>query len=87
MIARGGSADSFDLPPRAARLKINYTRPEAGKAERLRFRYRLLGGDDDGWVENGSLRSVAFSHLPAGAYRFEVMAGMDDGSWSRRARG
>ncbi len=87
LIARGGSADSFDLPPRAARLKINYTRPEAGKAERLRFRYRLLGGDDDGWVENGSLRSVAFSHLPAGAYRFEVMAGMDDGSWSPASAG
>ncbi len=81
LIARGADLGAFELPPRAARLKINYTRPQAGPAERLRFRYRLLGVDDDGWVQNGGLRSVTFSHLPAGAYRFEVMAGMDDGTW------
>ena len=81
LISRGPAARVLELPPRAARLRINFTLPQAGKAERLRFRYRLLGGGDDGWVENGGLRWAAFSHLSAGAYRFEVVAGMDDGTW------
>jgi signal transduction histidine kinase len=81
LIARGGPATGpLQLPPRAARLKINYSLPQAGNAERLRFRYRLLGIGDDGWVENGGLRAAAFAHLPAGAYRFEVMAGLEDGT-------
>ena len=82
LIARSGLAPGpLELPPHAARLKINYTLPDAGKAARLRFRYRLLGIGDDGWVEGGGLRSATFPHLPAGAYRFEVMAGLEDGAW------
>lgn len=82
VIARGGGAGVPEFPPRAPRIRIDYTLPQAGQAERLRFRYRLLGGGDDGWVENGELRSAVFSHLPAGSYRFEVVAGLDDGTWS-----
>ena len=83
LIARGGgsAAGPLELPPRAARLRINYSLPQAGTAERLRFRYRLLGGDDEGWVENGNLRVAAFPAPSAGAYRFEVVAGLDDGIW------
>ena len=87
LVARGGEARGLELPPRAARLRINYTWPQSGKAERLRFRYRLLGGGDDDWMEVGALRSAAFSHLPAGAYRFEVMAGLDDGAWPSTGAG
>ncbi len=88
LIARGGPATGpLELPPRAARLKINYSLPRAGNAERLRFRYRLLGIGDDGWAENGRLRSAVFPRLPAGAYRFEVMAGLDDGTWLPESAG
>ena len=87
LVARGGVAGSLELPPRATRLRINFTLPQAGMGERLRFRYRLLGGGDDGWVETGVLRMAAFSHLPAGSYRFEVMAGMDDGTWMPTSAG
>jgi signal transduction histidine kinase len=84
LVARGGNpAGPLELPPHAARLKINYSLPQAGKAERLRFRYRLLGAGDDGWVENGGLRAAAFPHLSAGAYRFEVMARLEDGTLSQ----
>ena len=88
LVARGGSGSGpLELPPHAARLKITYSLPQAGKAERLRFRYRLLGVGDDGWVENGGLRAAAFPHLPAGAYRFEVMAGPGDGTWPMAGAG
>ena len=81
LVARGDFAVKRELPPRPQWLKISYTLPHPGEADRLRFRYRMLGAGDDGWAENGGQRVVTFSHLPAGNYRFEVMAGKDDGTW------
>jgi signal transduction histidine kinase/ligand-binding sensor domain-containing protein/ActR/RegA family two-component response regulator len=51
--------------------------------KKARFRYRLVGLEDR-WVET-SLREARFPSLPAGGYRFEVMAMNAAGVWSREA--
>ena len=47
----------------------------------MRFRYRLEGMDDQ-WIETAS-REARYSTLPAGRYRFEVMARHGTGPWGR----
>jgi signal transduction histidine kinase/ligand-binding sensor domain-containing protein/CheY-like chemotaxis protein len=46
----------------------------------VRFRYRLEGMDDQ-WIETAS-REARYSNLPAGKYRFQVMARHINGPWS-----
>lgn len=73
---------ALQLPPRPGALHIRYTLPEFNAPERLRFRYRLLGSGDDGWIEdNQDQRTAVLPQLPPGNYRFEVAAAGDDGLW------
>ena len=46
----------------------------------LRFRYRVLGLDDN-WTET-TAREVRYSRLPIGSFTFEVAARSPGGSWS-----
>jgi signal transduction histidine kinase len=62
-------------------LEFRYTGFDFDAPERVRFRYRLEGLDSD-WVEAGSSRSASFPYVPYGKYRFEVIAGNGEGSWS-----
>ena len=51
---------------------------------KVRFRYRLDGLDED-WVEAGDRRQAYYGALPAGTYRFQVMASNPDGRWNGTA--
>ncbi len=51
--------------------------------EKSRYQYRLLGFDKD-WVESGARRSVTYTNLDPGEYRFQVRGSNDDGLWNRR---
>jgi len=51
--------------------------------EKSRYQYRLLGFDKD-WVESGNRRSVTYTNLDPGAYRFQVRGSNDDGLWNRQ---
>jgi signal transduction histidine kinase/streptogramin lyase len=64
----------------ARRLEVHYTSPNLVAPERLRFRHRLAGLEED-WVEAGDRRVVFFNHLPPGHYEFQVTAGGADGRW------
>ncbi|MCC5864301.1 MAG: response regulator [Wenzhouxiangella sp.] len=54
-----------------------------------RFRYRLnatgLGGEEAGWNEIIGQNSTSFADISPGHYRFEVVAGNNDGSWGTQA--
>ena len=55
----------------------NYLTPEKN-----RFRYRLLGYEDQ-WTEiDASRRFVSYVKIPSGDYRFEVMTANNDGIWN-----
>ena len=69
------------LPPLTRRVVIEYTAFALTAPERARFRYRLLGFDED-WTEAGTQRWAAFTGLAPGRYAFEVLARNEDGIWS-----
>jgi signal transduction histidine kinase len=74
------------LRPGTHRLKFVFSAPCLTSPERVRFRYRLTGVDDD-WVEAGPERSATYPTLPAGLHEFSVLASSPNGAWgSRTAR-
>ena len=71
-------------PPGRSRLEIRYTALNFSAPEKVLFRYRLADLDS-AWVNCGSKRSVDYSYLPHGRYRFEVQACNSDGLWSPKS--
>jgi PAS domain S-box-containing protein len=63
-------------------LEFEYSAIDYQAPERIRYRYRLEGYQED-WVEAGRRRSAYFTNLPAGNYRFQVQASNADGVWNR----
>lgn len=63
-------------------LSIDYTATVLAAPDRVRFRYRLVGDQND-WIDAGNRRTATFSGLGPGDYRFELMAANEDGVWSR----
>lgn len=72
------------LPAGTTTVRINYTAPSLTVPRRVKFRHRLVGGDE-AWSTPDGARSVLLSDLGPGRYRFEVMAANDDGLWSDEA--
>ena len=55
---------------------LSYTQPVKNK-----YRYRLLGYDDQ-WIEAGTNRSATYTNLPGGTFIFEVRACNNDQAWN-----
>jgi diguanylate cyclase (GGDEF)-like protein len=72
-----------ELPRGARNLEIRYTAPSFSAPERVRFRYRLEGFDDQ-WVDAGTRRVAYFPAIPAGKLRFHVTASSSDDSWNEQ---
>lgn len=66
-LAAGTSELAFDY------TALSYTVPE-----RVQFRYRLHGQDND-WQQVGTRRAAFYTNLGPGTYRFEVVATNEDG--------
>jgi signal transduction histidine kinase/ligand-binding sensor domain-containing protein len=73
--------DSVRVGPRHRKLEFEFAALNFVTPENLHFRYRLEGVDDD-WVDIGRQRSVTYSRLNAGSYRFHVSASTGDGPWN-----
>ena len=69
------------LPPGTANLRIAYTALSLAEAERVRFRYRLVGVDH-GWIDAGAAREAYYANLGPGSWRFQVIAANNDGVWN-----
>ncbi len=72
--------DGAQLGPGVSRIEIRYSAPTFDVPDRVRFRHRLQGFDHD-WIDAGAERVAHYGHLPAGTYRFEVMAAGADGNF------
>jgi len=70
------------VEPGVNNLEVRFTSPVFTAPETMRFKYRLDKLDAD-WIDLGGQRSVTFTHLSAGEYTFNVMAGNSDGRWSQ----
>jgi signal transduction histidine kinase/ligand-binding sensor domain-containing protein len=69
------------LPPRVRDLTVDYTALSFVAAEKVRFRYKLEGFDDD-WQEPGSRRQAFYTNLSPRGYRFRVIACNNSGVWN-----
>jgi signal transduction histidine kinase/ligand-binding sensor domain-containing protein len=73
------------VPPGKANIEIHYSGLSFVNSERLSFKYRMAGVDDD-WVEAGTRRTAYFSHLSPGHYMFTVLAANSDGVWNETGK-
>ena len=71
----------LDIQPGRHQVEFQYTGISLVASERVKFRYQLEG-EDPGWIEAGNRRSVQYSYLPPGEYRFHVIACNSDGIWN-----
>jgi signal transduction histidine kinase/ligand-binding sensor domain-containing protein/CheY-like chemotaxis protein len=72
---------SLRMPVGNGRLEFRYTALSLRVPEKVVFRYRLEGFDKE-WVEAGTRRVAYYTNLPAGNFRFRVLAANDDGIWN-----
>ena len=78
---RSAAAAALAIPAGKQRFAIRYTGLSFAAPEKVHFRYKLEGLEDD-WVDAGTRRSVEYSYLRPGTYRFRVLACNNDGVWS-----
>jgi len=69
------------LPVKVRKLSIAYTGLSLSIPERVRFRYRLEGGDSS-WEDVGMRREAYYTDLAPGRYTFHVIASNEDGVWN-----
>ena len=62
-------------------LRVDYAALSMAVPERLHFRYRLEGFDQQ-WRDAGGRRQAFYTNVPPGNYRFRVVAANEDGVWN-----
>ena len=84
IVADGRAYDATNglrLPPRVRDLSINYTALSLVAPEKVHFRFKLEGQDED-WREVVNNREVQYSNLAPRNYRFRVTASNNRGVWN-----
>ncbi len=69
------------LEPGARRLEFHYTGLSFLSPEKVRFKYRLEGYDNE-WIDAGARREAIYNNLAPGDYTFRVKASNNDGVWN-----
>ena len=77
----GAAASNLRLPKLSRDLRIDYTALSLVAPEKIRFKYKLEGHDDD-WVDAGSRREAFYNDLRPRSYRFRVIASNNSGVWN-----
>lgn len=72
---------AVEMQPAQENLEIQFTALSWSRPQQIRFKYRLVGLDED-WVESGTRRTAYFAHLPPGEYIFKVIADNGEGIWN-----
>lgn len=80
-LAPAGPESTWHLPPEHQRLEFLFSGLSFVAPNKVFFKYRL-DGIDQTWVDAGAKRSAFYSRLPAGNYRFRVIACNNDGVWN-----
>ena len=72
---------NLHLPPRTRDLQIDYTALSFVAPEKVRFKYKLEGQDQD-WQEKINGREAGYTNLAPRHYRFRVLACNNSGVWN-----
>lgn len=75
--------ENVTLPALTGNLQIRYTGLSLSVPERVYFRYKLEGVDND-WQDANTRREAFYTNLRPGAYRFRVVASNNDGVWNEQ---
>ncbi|HEY1786786.1 MAG TPA: two-component regulator propeller domain-containing protein [Verrucomicrobiae bacterium] len=70
------------IPPGAERIQFQYTALSLVAPDKARFRCRF-DGFDRAWVNLENKRTVQYTQVPPGHYRFRVIACNNDGVWNQ----
>ena len=73
--------ESIVLDPGDHRFVFSYSGLSLKAPEKVKFRFRLEGYDQD-WIEATGDRRAIYTSLPYGNYRFQVIAANNDGLWN-----
>ncbi|MEI8041412.1 MAG: two-component regulator propeller domain-containing protein [Verrucomicrobiota bacterium] len=71
----------LQIPPGRHHFEFRFTALSFVSSTKVRFQWHVKGVDD-GWVEGGTARSVSYSALSPGKYKFAVRACNNDGIWN-----
>jgi len=79
-----GGMDSrpMAIPPGAHRIEFRYTGLSLAAPDKVRFKYRLVGLDQD-WISAGNSRVANYAYIPPGEHTFQVIACNNDGVWNQ----
>src|SRR5262249_17136703 len=70
------------VPPGHRQFEFHFTAPGFDAPDKMRFRYRIDGLDND-WVDADRRRTAHYAHLSPNRYRFHVIACNSDGVWNK----
>ncbi|MFN3997537.1 ATP-binding protein [Algoriphagus sp.] len=73
--------DPQKLPPGNHRLVFEYSALSLTAPEKVAFKFRLIGYDEDWIIPSGDRRAI-YTNLPFGEYTFQVIASNNDGIWN-----
>lgn len=73
--------EGLRLPPLIRDLAIDFTALSLVAPEKVRFRYKLEGYDDE-WHDAGNRRQAFYTNLSPSSYRFRVVASNNTGVWN-----
>ncbi len=76
-------ANGLSIEAGKQNVEINFTGISFIKSSQIKFKYKLEGHDKD-WIDAGTRRTVHYSYLPPGNYRFLVKAANADGVWNEK---
>lgn len=75
-------SERLELPAGTTRFDLDYTAPSFVAPEKVRFKYKLEGFDND-WIDSGTRRIAYYTNLRPGTYTFRVIASNNDGVWNQ----
>jgi len=78
----GAANSNLHLPPRIRDLQIDYTALSLVAPEKVHFKYKLEGQDED-WQEKINDRQAEYTNLAPRHYRFRAIACNNSGLWNQ----
>ncbi len=73
-----------EFTPGAEKFEFHYAALSYAAPQRVQFKYKLEGYDND-WINAGNRNLAFYTSLPPGKYRFTVLGSNSDGIWSKQS--
>lgn len=82
LMASVNSLKTLELNHTQNFLTFEFTGLELAEPQQIRYRYRLLGVDEN-WINAGTQQTANYTQLGSGEYIFEVLSTNADGVWGK----